>query len=140
MQVVSHALAAAGVVCVEIFRQSRDPPESTLVFSRSETMHTLSMFIELLDWIRPTDGNYQLCRRIRKVIWRILDQVLEPVQYREVQVSVSGLSHLQITPQNQHNANIESMPMNDVEWMDWLNMADWSQSYWLNADFFPIRD
>lgn len=35
------------------------------------------MFIAFLAWIRPTDGNAQLCWKLKKVIKRIIDSVLD---------------------------------------------------------------
>jgi hypothetical protein len=37
------------------------------------------MFIGFLEWVRPTDGNYLLAGRLKKVVRKILDRVLDPL-------------------------------------------------------------
>lgn len=68
---------SAAILSVELLKESRFPQEWRLVLPRSEVIQNLSMFIGCLEWVRPSEGNYTLCVRMRKVIKRILDQVLE---------------------------------------------------------------
>jgi hypothetical protein len=42
------------------------------------TIQALTHFIAFLSWIRPTDGNYSLCRRLRTVIQRIVNYLIDP--------------------------------------------------------------
>lgn len=62
---------------------SQHHQQQRLHFSRSSVIQDLTMFLGFLDWIRPTDGNYLLCSKLRKVIRRIVDHVLDPPQPSE---------------------------------------------------------
>src|SRR4051794_36595569 len=109
---VYHGIAAASVICLELFKDTRLPQPR---ISRSGTILTLSMFIGFLNWIRPTDGNYELCQRIRNVIGRILERVLDPT----IEMPMGHMSF-------------------DLEFLSelgWDNMMDWSSEDWLGGDF-----
>lgn len=67
---------AAGVLCVELVKQVIG--QSYIQFSRSDAIQKLTMFIGFLEWIRPTDGNYLLAGRLKKVVRKVLDRVLDP--------------------------------------------------------------
>jgi hypothetical protein len=72
------------------------------------------MFIGFLEWIRPTDGNYLLAGRLKKVVRRILDRVLDP------------------PPQVPSGSDMMDIPIDPMlapfGEMDWLNNIDWTQS------------
>ncbi|KAL3426846.1 fungal specific transcription factor [Phlyctema vagabunda] len=55
----------------------RAKSERPLRFSRSEVIQCLTMFIAHLAWIRPSDGNEQLCWKLHKVVKQIVDGVLD---------------------------------------------------------------
>jgi hypothetical protein len=87
-------------------------------FSLSDAIQKLTLFIAFLEWIRPTDGNYHLAQRLRKVIRRVLDYVLE--------------SRNENTKTN--NANSTEIPYDpmlttftEMDDLDWLNTIDWTQ-------------
>jgi hypothetical protein len=70
------------------------------------------MFISFLDWVRPTDGTHLLVGKLKNVIQKTLDHVLN----RE-----SG-------SKNESYANIPIDPMlAPFGEMDWLNTIDWMQ-------------
>jgi hypothetical protein len=74
------------------------------------------MFIGFLEWIRPTDGNYLLAGRLKKVVRRILDRVLDPPPQ---------------IPTDDNMMPIDPMLAPFGE-MDWLNTIDWTQgSSWM---------
>lgn len=109
--VVCYGIPAAGVLAVELLKTTRSAvntpsvatstatspfipntqplscsqqyqaTQPSLQFSRSQVVQDLTMFLGFLDWIRPTDGNYLLCSKLRKVIRRIIDNVLDPPKY-----------------------------------------------------------
>lgn len=86
-------------------------------FSRSDAVQKLTMFIGFLEWIRPTDGNFLLAGRLRKVVRRILDHVLEPPQ------EANGHDNMIGGPLD--------APMDDMDGLDWLNSVDWTQGPWM---------
>jgi len=76
------------------------------------------MFIGFLEWIRPTDGNYMLAGRLKKVVRRILDRVLDPPRRDEMG---TDLMDVPIDPM--------LAPFGE---MDWLNTIDWTQGSWID--------
>ncbi|KAF4637582.1 hypothetical protein G7Y89_g494 [Cudoniella acicularis] len=114
-----HGIPSAGVICVNLLKsQTSNQPYSG--FSRSDAIQKLTLFIGFLEWIRPTDGNYKLAGRLRKVIRGVLDHVLEPP------AAGSGAS-LSI------DTHFDPMlsPVSNLNDMDWLNTIDWTQGSWM---------
>jgi len=112
--VTCYGIPCAGVICVELLKQATG--QSILEFSRSDAVHKLTMFIGFLEWIRPTDGNYKLAGRLKKVVRRILERVLEPPQ----EAPGHDMMKLPIDPM--------LAPFGE---MDWLNTLDWTQGSWM---------
>ena len=112
--VTCYGIPCAGVICVELLKQATG--QSVLEFSRSDAIHKLTMFIGFLEWIRPTDGNYMLAGRLKKVVRRILDRVLEP----PIAVPGHDMMELPVDPM--------LAPFGE---MDWLNTLDWTQGSWM---------
>lgn len=85
-----------------------------------------------LDWIRPTDGNYDLCKKLQRVIKRTVDNILDaqlsPQPRRSDQTSPD-------VPDFQSNGNFtldpSLMPLEDMDDLNWLNSIDWSQEDWM---------
>jgi len=104
-------------------KQSKFPEDGLLVLSRSEVIQNLSMFIGCLEWVRPSEGNYTLCVRMRKVIKRILDQVLEmpPPDPRREQNVIPELPPAELA--------ISSIfaPEDEPDFLEWLNSVDWTR-------------
>ncbi len=81
----------------------------------------MTLFIAFLEWVRPTDGNYRLAQRLRKVIRRVLDYVLE--------------TPIQESPRNQYEAmTMEPLlpSFGEQDDLDWLNTIDWTQGSWMD--------
>ncbi|KAH8811829.1 hypothetical protein F5884DRAFT_671116 [Xylogone sp. PMI_703] len=124
--VTCYGVPSAGVICVELLKQSKKPSQSSLRFSRSDAIQKLMMFKGFLEWIRPTHGNYKLATRLNKVIGRIMDHVLEE---REDST----------TRNDQHSIPPESIfpPLDEADCMDWLNGIDWTQGPWMEFNQIP---
>lgn len=58
------------MVCFELLKTSAG--QSTVQMSRSHAIQQMTLFIAFLEWIRPTDGNFDLAQRLRKVIGRVM--------------------------------------------------------------------
>ena len=73
-------------------------------------------------WLESV-GNYELCTRTKKIIKRILDQVLEtsPPSRSLESNPVSGLAPPELT--------ITSMlaPEEEPDFLEWLNSVDWTR-------------
>lgn len=118
-------IPSAAILSVELLKQSRFPQDWNLVLPRSEVIQNLSMFIGCLEWVRPSEGNYALCVRMRKVIKRILDQVLELPPPTPAQTNSSGPEPMPASD----GLAISSIfaPEDEPEFLEWLNSVDWTR-------------
>ena len=62
MQIVYHGIPAAAILSVELLKQSKFPQDWRVSLPRSEIIQNLSIFIGALEWVRPSEGNYTLCK------------------------------------------------------------------------------
>ena len=138
---------SSGVLCVELLKQLKNPGAPHPRFKRSEIVQNLSLLIGFLDWVRPTAGNYQLCTRMKLIIKRILDQILDPSlpsasvqQANNVQLvepmgdwmmgqsygpgDIIGPFDMAVPPPGAFDINSYE---NGVDNLDWLNNIDWSR-------------
>ena len=130
--IVYFGIPTAGVLAMELLKQSKYPHLYPLTLPRSEVIQNLSIFIGCLGSIRPTQGNYTLCVRMRKVIRRILDQVLEPVSAFNTQLTPSSM---EAEPQFVPDIDISSVmgPTDDPDFAEWLNSVDWTRGPWVDS-------
>ena len=112
--ITCYGIPCAGVMCVELLKQASG--QSVLEMSRSDAIQKLTMFIGFLEWVRPTDGNYLLAGRLKKVVRRILDRVLDPPK----EIPGDGMVDFPIDPE-----------LAVFGEMDWLNTVDWTQGSWI---------
>lgn len=116
-----YGVPSAGVLCLELIKQFKS--SSPLRLPRSETVQNLSLFAAFLDWIPPAGGNYQLCQRVKTIIARVLDEVLD------------GPSHSQrvsIDPQASYSFEL---PNDLYSWHDPLDMNLWSMLDWTDMQW-----
>lgn len=162
-------IPSSGVLCVELLKQVKAPMSSKLNVPRSEIVQNLSLLIGFLEWVKPAAGNYQLCGRMRLIIKRILDQILNPTPLANQNTIPSSLESLGPPASgvpgssydstgagvNGVNANGPLMSFDNgtgfeqqvgfEEGMeggfDWLNSVDWSRGPWfdLGQDFSSAR-
>jgi len=117
-----YGIPSAGVICVELLKTSSG--QSSVQLSRSDAIQKLTLFIAFLEWIRPTDGNYTLAQRLRKVVRQVLDYVLDIGEKEPAPDFVPG-EQLQYDPML--GTGFDNM--NDL---DWLNTIDWTQGSWMD--------
>jgi hypothetical protein len=129
---------SSGVLCVELLKQMKQPPGTSHVpiLPRSEIVQNLSLLIGFLEWVRPAAGNFQLCGRMRQIIKRILDQILNPSLFPS-QESVREPPQQNFDTPNTVEAFDTSAfePGNSdegLENLDWLNSVDWSRGPWID--------
>lgn len=158
---------SCGVLCVELLKQLKNPGAQHPKLKRSEIVQNLSMLIGFLEWVRPAAGNYQLCIRMRLIIKRILNQILDPSPPSSAPIQVSssetpGLEPVEVGDGmmgQTFDANAVVGPFdtavpppgafdinsydNGVDNLDWLNSIDWSRGPWLEfgagQDFSGIK-
>jgi hypothetical protein len=143
---------SSGVLCVELLKQTKNPTGNTLRVPRSEIVQNLSLLIGFLEWVKPAAGNYQLCGRMRIIIKRILDQILNPSPPSSMPATQAESAD---TPGYDNNAHamgtgvlgydpnlFEPGTFDDAtDNFDWLNNVDWSRGPWfdLGQDFSAAR-
>ena len=121
--IAKFGLPTAGVLGLELLRQSRSTSRSTMTSSlplpRSEIIQNLSNLVaQIKSTVHPKDGNYAICVQARKVIQRILDQVLSPPVPAGANDFESG-QYLEATS--------TEVPMNQLEWLGTKSELDfWS--------------
>jgi len=119
LQITFYGIPCAGVICIELLKTHAG--QSPVHFSRSDAIQKLTLFIAFLEWIRPTDGNFSLAQRLRKVVRRVLDHVLEPSQKENPGA-----------PSTEPPYDPMLAPFNDMDDLDWLNTIDWTQGSWID--------
>jgi len=133
-----YGIPSAGVLCVELLKSAKGAPGTqaqAVHFSRSEVVQSLTMFLGFLDWIRPSDGNYRLCQRLRQVIKGILGCVLDstsPPQSDPIPETDSQTNRIPNDGNGDLLLNSMQMPMIGGDAIDWLNTIDWTQGNWLD--------
>lgn len=96
--------------------------------SLSDAVQKLTIFIHFLEWIRYTDGNFGLAGRLRTVIKRVVECVLDSPQPEQPQLEKEV---------NENDLNFSSdlaLDQPDGDTLDWLNTLDWTQGAWLGVD------
>ena len=140
-----YGIPSAGVLCVELLKFAKGAPgrhAQPVHFSRSAVVQSLTLFLGFLDWIRPTDGNYRLCQRLRQVIKGILDCVLDstlPPQSNPIAEIDPQTNMISNDGNGDLLLNSVQMPMIDGYAIDWLNTIDWTQGDWLDFNI-PMLD
>ena len=129
--VVYFGLPSAGILTLELLKQHQYPRQYALSLSRSEIVQILSVFLFCLSMVGPDEGNFKICVRMKKVISRSLDRVLEP-RDAELEEMITPGGSRQPLP----DVDMPSMMGvdDDPDFMEWLTSVDWEKGPW--ADTF----
>ncbi|CZT10242.1 hypothetical protein WAI453_009350 [Rhynchosporium graminicola] len=100
---------SSGVLIVELLKQVKAPHSTKLVLPRSEIVQNLSLLIGFLEWIKPAAGNYQLCGRMKLIIKKILDQILNPGPTPPLSSQGVTASSAMPSSQESRNASVNGM-------------------------------
>ncbi|RDW57778.1 hypothetical protein BP5796_12579 [Coleophoma crateriformis] len=142
--IMRYGVPSAGVLCVELLKSTKGAPGTQaqpVHFSRSEVVQSLTMFLGFVDWIRPSDGNYGLCRRLRQVIKGILDCVLDstlPPQSDPIPETDPQTNRIPTDGNGDLLLSSTQMLMIDGHATDWLNTIDWTQGDWLDFNISTL--
>lgn len=137
---------SSGVLCVELLKQVKAPPGTVHApcLPRAEVVQNLSLLVGFLEWVRPAAGNYKLCTRMRQVIKRILNRILNPTVQQSAPSSQESTSTQ--PPQLQTFETASSIEAFDssmfarssyddsLENLEWLNEIDWSRGPWIDLN------
>ena len=121
-QIMYHAVPASGIICVELLKQTKDPLYHHIIH-RSESIQDLIMFTGFLDWVKPGAPNYELCRRIREIIGRVLEKVVESPRAKAEKPTA------QETALDFHFDDLREF--DDYATFDLLDTFDWFNETWI---------
>ncbi|TVY65620.1 hypothetical protein LSUE1_G008261 [Lachnellula suecica] len=152
---------SCGVLCVELLKQLKSPGAPGPRLKRSEIVQNLSLLIGFFEWVRPAAGNYQLCLRMRLIVKRILDQILDPSPPSSAPIPASQTSGhfepMDVAEGQPWDPSCVTAPFdfavpppgafdissyeNGADNLDWLNSIDWSRGPWIDfgQDFGGVK-
>jgi len=138
-----YGMPSIGVLCTALLAQVRTPPSVQSPDTKlpiSELVQNLSMMIGFLNWVKPTAGNYRLCRRMSSVIKRILDQVFETqsgvVEEDRGKGERSENRDAMVGDEEGEGPGLLTPDFEPADWtgeglmrddLEWLNSIDWTQ-------------
>ena len=117
-------MPSSGILCTELLKQVKQPNSIDVDMPCSDVVQNLSLMIGFLEWIRPTAGNYKVCRRMAEVIRRVLKKVFEPT----LPMAKETASHSEIT---QPQEGQDFLSFDDD--FDWLNSIDWGRGPYMDT-------
>lgn len=120
-----YGIPAASAIAVGLWKASDSPifePRSWRN-SRSENVQNLSLFIACLDWVKPAEGNYELCQRTMRMLKDILDRILAPSSQT---TPSQPLAPVDLASWDLDTFSLAGMPnfginMEDLFATDWMN-------------------
>ncbi|KAF7942510.1 hypothetical protein EAE99_000560 [Botrytis elliptica] len=124
--IMCYGIPSAGVICVELIKEMENPAaQPTYYLPRSEVIQNLSLLVGFLDWVRPTAANHELCGRMRQIVKRTLDKILDPPKIANTpKASTSTTVPLS-------DLNVEPIAMDDLDWLDTID--------WAKGPFMDLR-
>ncbi|KAI9042125.1 fungal specific transcription factor domain-containing protein [Aspergillus affinis] len=75
--VMSYAVPASGVLCLELLRQASNPESYPLHLPRLEIIQSLGLLVGFLDWVRPMASARDFNVFIARIVGRVLDRILD---------------------------------------------------------------
>ena len=131
---VYAGIPSAGILAVELLKQSKQPNEYPFILPRSEVVQNLSIYIGCLEYVRPAEGNYKVCKRVRTVFKRMLDQTLD------MPPTFAASNQLSSVPTQQPISEIDIStvlgPQDDARFTEWLDSIDWTNDPWIDFSQF----
>lgn len=89
-----YGAPASGTLCVELLKRRSSAP----TLPRSEIIQNLSLFAAWLGWVRPFVPNADLCRAIKGIIGRVLDQGLNDTNEGGNLDDINALNNWDVDP------------------------------------------
>jgi hypothetical protein len=121
-----YGMPSIGVLCTELLKQAKNPKEIEIKLPCSEIIQNLSLMIGFLNWVKPTAGNYKLCRRMSQVIKRILDQFFEA----KPEENSAENEPVMLTP----DFSTGDWTVEGLDDLEWLNSIDWTQGPYMDTN------
>jgi hypothetical protein len=129
---VNYAMPCAGILILELLRQS-EQPEYPAIINRSKIIQEISVLLSC-DWlIEPDQMNFELCKRAQSLFSRSLDRILNHVPTRPVGfATVPHSQGIDTGTANDLPQDNQLAPIDDAEWLAWLETCDLSVDPWLD--------
>lgn len=129
---VNYAMPCASILILELLRQ-HEQPEQPAIINRSKIIQEISILISC-DWmIEPDQMNFSLCKRAQSLFSRSLDRILNHVPTRPVSLAaVPHSQNIDTGTANQLTPESQLAPIDDAEWLAWLETCDLSVDPWLD--------
>lgn len=123
-------MPCASILILELLRQ-HEHPEQPAIINRSKIIQEISVLISC-DWmIEPDQMNFKLCRRAQSLFSRSLDRILNHIPTRPV-AAVPHSRSFDIGTANLLTPDSQLAPIDDAEWLSWLETCDLSVDPWLD--------
>jgi hypothetical protein len=125
-------MPCASILILELLRQS-EHPEQPVNINRSKLIQEISVLISC-DWmIEPDQMNFGLCKRAQSLFSRSLDRILNHVPTRPVPfAAVPPSQAIDTGAANGLTPDSQLAPIDDAEWLAWLETCDLSVDPWLD--------
>ncbi|KAJ5578041.1 uncharacterized protein N7459_007005 [Penicillium hispanicum] len=129
--VMSYGTPAAAILAAELLTRPQylsAVANGSTIYSRSETIQELSVFISCLKSIPTAEGNHAPCRRVERTLRKILDQVLD---------SPPTIAAATITPTTTPEMDGDSAIDLDIDWETFATgPCDPDYAQWLDTSTF----
>ena len=121
--VMVHAAPASAVLCMELLRPQAIT-QGSLSVTRSDIVQQLSMLIGFLDWVGPDAPNATMCRNVKRVVGRVLDEAINgtPVVQFPNQAVDASTGNLNV---DFSSDLAKFFSLDSVDTHDWLDTYDW---------------
>lgn len=118
---MSYAVPAGGVLCMELLKHAKSPQTTQLgSLPRSETIQNLSFLNAILDWVKPSAPNADLCHKVRDIIGKALDFILNPQAAAASQGYVFSDTDVVQQPSQSSWEDLLNFEVPDTfDWIDW---------------------
>lgn len=123
--IAGYGISAASALGIDLLKSTSYAAKPTKPFRRSEVIQDLSVFVVALDWVRPTDGNYVLCGRVKKMLEHILDLALSPSTH-EMDSTLGFPEGFDLD-----GFSSTGIPTFGTELDSWFKMGDWNSTSYL---------
>lgn len=80
VQIVCHGFPSIKLLMTELVVQTssqRSSYDSVPLLPPSDTMHKLFIFLSIIEWVKPSEGSYNVCQLMRGDLKSALNGILE---------------------------------------------------------------
>jgi len=129
---IYYGFPCAGILAIELLKQTKSPYTYRLDLPRSEVIQNLSVFVSSINGISSSEPNYNVCMSMQKVTQHILDRILSPLVPTPVRDPAPALCPNDSVDELAPTLDFSSLmgTMDDPDLTDWLNTVNWGKEPW----------